>query len=62
MTVSWGTLPCHACLSEVDVPPARHVDPVWPFAFRIVWQDRVGCLLPIGALDIPDVIRFIRSS
>ena len=25
-----------------SVPPARHVDPVWPFAFRIVWQDRVG--------------------
>src|SRR5262249_22504513 len=25
-----------------SVPPARHVDPVWPFAFRLVWQDRAG--------------------
>ena len=25
-----------------SVPPARHVDPVWPFAFRVVWQDRLG--------------------
>ena len=25
-----------------SVPPARHVDPVWPFAFRVVGQDRLG--------------------
>jgi putative copper export protein/mono/diheme cytochrome c family protein/peroxiredoxin len=37
-----------------SVPPARHVDPVWPFAFRVFWQDRVGWM---EAKEGPEVQR-----
>src|SRR4029453_13809379 len=40
-----------------SVPPARHVDPVWPFAFRIVWQDRVGW---VDVQAWPEVQRRLR--
>src|SRR4029453_223140 len=40
-----------------SVPPARHVDPVWPFAFRIVWQDRVGWM---DVREWPEVQRRLR--
>jgi putative copper resistance protein D len=40
-----------------SVPPARHVDPVWPFAFRVVWQDRVGWM---DVKEWPEVQRRLR--